>query len=291
MAAAADSHERPSPLVGAAALAGRLAAGERPVLLDVRWSLAGADRDGYRAGHLPGAGFLDLDAELAGPPGAAGRHPLPDPAVLQDALRRAGVDDGSAVVVYDERDASAAARAWWLLRWAGLADVAVLDGGYQAWVAAGLPVESGPPAKPGPGARGRPGSVTVRPGGLPTVDADGAAGLAVRPGSVLLDARAAARYRGEVEPIDPVPGHIPAAVNLPYTELLEPDGRLRPPESLAAALAAAGAGPGAPAAAYCGSGVTACLLVLAGAVAGVELALYPGSYSEWCALGRPVDTA
>src|SRR5690606_24032455 len=119
-----------------------------------------------------------LDAELAGPPGAAGRHPLPDPAVLQDALRRAGVDDGSAVVVYDERDASAAARAWWLLRWAGLADVAVLDGGYQAWVAAGLPVESGPPAKPGPSARGRPGSVTVRPGGLPTVDADGADGLA-----------------------------------------------------------------------------------------------------------------
>lgn len=290
MAAAVDSHERSSPLRGANELADRLAAGHRPVLLDVRWSLAGADRDAYRAGHLPGAAFLDLDAELAGPPGADGRHPLPPPAVLQDALRRAGVDDGASVVVYDERDASAAARAWWLLRWAGLDDVAVLDGGFAAWTAAGLPVESGTPEQAAPQAGGRRGSVTVEPGGMPTVDADGAAGLAAGPGSVLLDARAAARYRGDVEPIDPVPGHIPAAVNLPYTDLLEPDGRLRPPEVLAAALATAGARPDTPAAAYCGSGVTACLLVLAGAVAGVDLALYPGSYSQWCALGRPVDT-
>jgi thiosulfate/3-mercaptopyruvate sulfurtransferase len=284
MAAAPDSHERPSPLVGATALADRLTAGERPVRLDVRWTLAGADRDGYAAGHLPGAVFLDLDADLAGPPGVAGRHPLPDPAVLQHALRRAGVDDGAAVVVYDQRDSSAAARAWWLLRWAGLDDVAVLDGGYDAWTAAGHPVESGPAP------RVHPGSVTVRPGGMPTVQADAAAALAAVGGSVLLDARAAARYRGEVEPVDPVPGHIPGAVNLPYLDLVGPDGRFRPPEALAEALAAAGVRPGGGAAACCGSGVTACVLVLAGAVVGIDLALYPGSYSEWCALGRPVET-
>jgi thiosulfate/3-mercaptopyruvate sulfurtransferase len=283
MAAAPDSHERPSPLVGATALADRLVAGERPVLLDVRWTLAGADRDAYAAGHLPGAVFLDLDADLAGPPGSGGRHPLPDPAALQQTLRRSGIDDGAAVVVYDQHDSSAAARAWWLLRWAGLDDVAVLDGGYDGWLAAGHPVESGR------GPRVAPGSVTVHPGGMPTVQADAVAALVSEAGSVLLDARAAARYRGEVEPVDPVPGHIPGAVNLPHTELVEPDGRFRPPEALAQALAAVGVRPGTPAAASCGSGVTACVLVLAGAVAGVELALYPGSYSQWCALDRLVE--
>lgn len=273
-----------SPLISADELAGRLASRTPPVLLDVRWTLAGPDRAGYAAGHLPGAVFVDLDAELAAPPGPRGRHPLPDPEFLQDVLRRAGVHDETPVVVYGERDASASARAWWLLRWAGLSDVAVLDGGYRAWTAGGHPVEAGD--GPGP----REGTVTVRPGGMPVVDADGAAGLATGESSVLLDARAAERYRGEVEPVDPVAGHIPGAVNLPLAILQRPDGRLRPADEIAAALDASGAAAGAAAAACCGSGVTACAVVLAGEIAGRSIALYPGSYSEWCALGRDVHT-
>ncbi len=277
-----------SPLIDPDTLAERLGSASPPVLLDVRWTLAGADRDAYRAGHLPGAVFVDLDADLAGPPdqahGTQGRHPLPEPAVLQVVLRRAGVHDGTPVVVYGQQDASSAARAWWLLRWAGLTDVAVLDGGYRAWTGDGRPVQAGG----GPAARD--GTVTVRPGGMPVVDADGAASLASGAGSVLLDARAPERYRGETEPIDPVAGHIPGAANLPLAALHEPDGRLRAAEDLAAALDAAGAGPGAAAAASCGSGVTACVLVLAGELVGRRIALYPGSYSGWCALGRPVQS-
>jgi thiosulfate/3-mercaptopyruvate sulfurtransferase len=125
---------------------------------------------------------------------------------------------------------------------------------------------------------------------MPTVDADTAAGLAGGAGSVLLDARAAERYRGDVEPVDPVPGHIPGAVNLPLTEIHRPDGRLLDPADLAAALDAVGAAPDRPAAASCGSGVTACALVLAGEIVGRRIALYPGSYSGWCALDRPVET-
>lgn len=258
------------------------------MLLDVRWSLVGADRAGYLAGHLPGAVFVDLDAELAAPPGGVdgrqGRHPLPDPAALQAMLRRAGVHESTPVVVYGEQDTSIAARAWWLLRWAGLRDVAVLDGGYRAWAAAGRPVESGQGPVP------RDGTVTVRPGRMSTVDADGAAALAGDEDSVLLDARAAERYRGESEPVDPVAGHIPGAVNLPLSDIHRQDGRLLDPVELTAVLDAAGVTPGAAAAASCGSGVTACALVLAGEVVGRPIALYPGSYSGWCALHRPVET-
>ena len=275
-----------NPLIDAAELALLLSSGRSPVLLDVRWVAGRVDLHSYLAGHLPGAVFLDLDAELAAPPGLGGRHPLPKPAALQAVWRRAGIDDGASVVVYDTRDSSIAARAWWLLRWSGIVDVRVLDGGFAAWSADGArPVETGAGMLPSPG------SVTVHPGGMPTVDADGAAALARGQGT-LLDARAGARYRGEIEPLDPIAGHIPGAVNLPLTDLLTDDGTFRSAAEIDAILASSvGGAPGLSSeevAASCGSGVTACHLILAGAVTGRRIALYPGSYSGWLALGRPV---
>lgn len=276
----------------ARALAGPLS--DRPTVIDVRWKLGGPPgRDEYLAGHIPGATFLDLDAEVAGPPGPGGRHPLPDPGALQAALRRAGVRAGHPVVVYDGGDGLGAARLWWTLRWAGHPDVAVLDGGLAAWVAAGQPLEPGEVVA-------TPGDVVVNPGGMPVLDADAAAQLA-RTG-VLLDARTPVRYRGEQEPIDPVAGHIPGAVNLPASVLVDASGRLRPPADVVAAFAEAVArAPAAqasgepeavrslPVGAYCGSGVTAAQTVLALHVAGIEASLYVGSWSEWCADGsRPV---
>jgi thiosulfate/3-mercaptopyruvate sulfurtransferase len=273
-----------SPLLSVTDLAASLTADAPPVLLDVRWSLAGPPGiESYRAGHLPGAVFVDLDRDLAGPPGAAGRHPLPDPDDAQAALRRLGVRADSAVVVYDDGDASVAARAWWLLRWAGHDGVRVLDGGYAAWVAAGLPVAVGDaPAV-------TPGDVVVRPGGMPVVDADEAAALA-RAG-VLLDVRAPARFRGESEPIDPVAGHVPGAVNAPLAGNLGPDGRFLDAAGLSARFAALGVRPGVGVAAYCGSGVGAAQTVLALEVAGLPSALFAGSWSEWVAdPERPVAT-
>ena len=202
-----------------------LSGAEPPVLLDVRWRLGGPPgREDYVRGHLAGAVFLDLDADLAAPPGPAGRHPLPEPADLQRVLRAAGVRDGRPVVVYDADNGSIAARLWWLLRWAGHDRVRVLDGGYAAWVAEGRPVVTEVPAP-------APGDVTVRPGHMPVVDADGAAELA-RTG-VLLDARAPERYRGDVEPVDPKAGHVPGARNAPFAAHTGEDGRWRTPEELA----------------------------------------------------------
>jgi len=288
-----------------AALAALRAAGPAPVLLDVRWRLGGPPGlDRYREGHLPGARFVDLDRDLAGPPGAGGpagpggpagsggRHPLPSADAFQAAMRRAGVDDGWPVLVYDENDSVAAARAWWLLRYFGHQQVQVLDGGYQAWLAADEPIESGPaPAPP-------PGTFTARPGHLPLLDAAGAARVA-REG-VLLDARAAERYRGEVEPVDPVAGHIPDAVSAPTTGNLSPGGRFLDPEALRARFAGLGvpappgAGPGDGAVTtgvYCGSGVTAAHEVLALSLAGIPAALYVGSWSDWITdPARPVVT-
>lgn len=246
-----------------------------PTLLDVRWSLAGADRAAYLTGHLPGAVFLDLDAVFAGAAGPGGRHPLPEPGVLQAALRGAGVSAGRPVVVYDAGGTpptGAAARAWWILRWAGLDDVRVLDGGYAAWVAAGHAVTADRPSPP-------PGDVSVRPGGAPLVDAAGAAGLAA--GGVLLDARVSPRFRGETEPVDPVAGHIPGAVNLPAAETVDAAGRLLPADELARRFASAGVRAGRPVGAYCGSGVTAAQTVLALAAVGTDAALYVGSWSNW----------
>jgi thiosulfate/3-mercaptopyruvate sulfurtransferase len=295
------------PLTGVTALARRLAGADPPVLLDVRWRLGGPPGiAAYRAGHLPGAVFVDLDRDLAGPPGPGGRHPLPAAEAFRLAMRRAGVSGGRDVVVYDEADATAAARAWWVLRYYGHTRVAVLDGGYRAWAGAGQPVAAGEEAAPAPG------DFTARPGGMPLLDAAGAADLARH--GVLLDARAGERYRGEAEPIDPVAGHIPGAVSAPTAGNLLADGRFRPTAGLRARFGALGVAPWPSAAgqdaggavgheeagaaargkavgAYCGSGVTAAHEVLALAVAGVPAALYAGSWSDWITdPARPVAT-
>jgi thiosulfate/3-mercaptopyruvate sulfurtransferase len=274
-----------SPLVSCTELAGSLSGAEPPMLLDVRWRLGGPPgREDYDRGHLPGAVFLDLDADLAAPPGLGGRHPLPEPAGLQRALRAAGVRDGHPVVVYDADNGSIAARLWWLLRWAGHDQVRVLDGGFAAWQAEGRPVTTDVQAP-------AEGDITVRPGGLPVVDADGAADLA-RTG-LLLDARAPERYRGDVEPIDPKAGHVPGAVNAPFSAHTGADGRWHTPEELAAHFAELGVRGDRPVGAYCGSGVTATSVLLALEVAGVgdKAALYAGSWSNWSAdPERPVAT-
>ncbi|RKE21554.1 sulfurtransferase [Streptomyces sp. TLI_171] len=265
-----------SPLITVAELAAALGSDRPPVLLDIRWALGGPPgADEYAKGHLPGAHYLDLDHELADPPGPAGRHPLPDPERLATALRRAGVGADRPVVAYDAGPALSAARAWWLLRWAGHPEVRVLDGGLAAWQAAGHPLTTDTPAA-------GEGDFKVDPGHLPTVDAAGAATLA-RTG-LLLDARAGERYRGETEPVDPRAGHIPGAASAPTTENLAADGRFLPASALTARFAALGVTDPARTAVYCGSGVTAAHQVLALEVAGHPgVALYPGSWSEWSA--------
>lgn len=253
-----------------------------PVVLDVQFTLTGDGPDLYAAGHLPGAPFVDLDAVLAGEPGAGGRHPLPDPAVLQTGLRAAGVDGESRVVVYDQATSLAAARAWWVLRWAGLTDVRVLDGGLAGWQAAGGAVST-EPASP------TAGSVTVRPGSVPVLGADDAAALMDT--GVLVDARAPERYRGESEPIDPVAGHVPGAVNVPMGDLTTGEGRLRSPDELRARFAAEGIDGATVVGSYCGSGVTAAHTALALHEIGIEAAVYVGSWSHWVTdPGRPVAT-
>lgn len=254
-----------------------------PVVLDVRWRLAGAPAyDDYVAGHVPGAVFVDLDRDLAGPPGNRGRHPLPDAAAFESAMRRCGVSGESSVVVYDDADVTSAARAWWLLRYFGHDEVRVLDGGYAAWLAAGLPVTAAVPDVV-------PGDFAARPGGMPMLDADGAAAVA-RDG-VLLDARTAERFRGEREPVDPVAGRVPGAVSAPTAGNVGPDGFLLPAHALRERFAALGADGTRPVGAYCGSGVTAAQEVLALEVAGVPAALYAGSWSEWITdPSRPVAT-
>lgn len=270
-------------LIEADALVGELAAADPPTLLDVRWRLTGRPgRDDYTAGHLPAAVFIDLDGELCGPPGTGGRHPLPEPAALQRALRAAGVRGGHPVVVYDGGDGLAASRAWWTLRWAGHERVRVLHGGYPAWLAVDGPVSTVSPTPP-------EGDIVVRPGALPVLDATAAAELASG-GGVLLDVRAAVRYRGEFEPIDPVAGHIPGAVNLPTSEYVAADGRFAPVETLRARFADVGVTDEVSVGAYCGSGVTAAQAVLALHVAGIpDAGLYVGSWSNWVAdPSRPV---
>ncbi|MFI1289837.1 sulfurtransferase [Streptomyces sp. NPDC020792] len=273
-------------IISASDLASALAEPRPPVLLDVRWQLslataAGAapfdGRAAHAAGHIPGAVFVDLDRELASAPGGNGRHPLPDTEVFGAAMRRAGVSADRPVVVYDGGQGWAAARAWWLLRWTGHPDVRVLDGGLAAWEG---PLETDVPEP-------AEGDFVPKPGALPLLDADGAAALA-RSG-VLFDARAGERYRGEVEPIDPVGGHIPGAVSAPTTENAGPDGRFLPAAQLRARFTALGAADGRDVGVYCGSGVSAAHEVLALAVAGVPAALYVGSWSEWSSdPSRPV---
>ncbi len=259
-------------------------------ILDVRWRISGPPgREDYEQGHVPGAAFVDLDADLAGNPGPGGRHPLPGPAGLRTAMRRCGVSAGRPVVCYDERDSTAAARCWWTLTYFGHRAVSVLDGGMEAWRGAGGAIEFGA----GGAGSGAFGDFEPVPGHLPIVDADGAARVARAPAGVLLDARAGERYRGEVEPFDRAAGHIPGAVSAPTKDNIDATGRWRPGAELRSRFVSLGLGQdGAEAAVYCGSGVTAAHEVLAIALAGLgAAALYVGSWSEWAQdPSRPVAT-
>jgi thiosulfate/3-mercaptopyruvate sulfurtransferase len=277
----------PSPLIRPEELARQIEMGDPPVIADVRWWLAGPPgREAYGAGHVPGAQYVDLEAELTGEhraDGAGGRHPLPDTGDFTALMRRIGVSSSTPVVVYDADTALAASRLWWLLVDAGHEDVRVLDGGYAGWTALGLPVESGP------GWPVAAGSFEAHPGRLGTVDA--ATVLAAETAGeafTLVDVRAGERYRGEVEPMDPVAGHIPGALNLPSMQNVDAAGRFLGPEALAERFTAL---PEAPVL-YCGSGVTAAHTLLAMAVAGrADGVIYPGSWSDWVSdPARPVAT-
>jgi thiosulfate/3-mercaptopyruvate sulfurtransferase len=221
----------------------------------------------WEAGHIPGAAFLDVDRDLAALPGAGGRHPLPEAAAFEAAARRVGISSGSRVVAYDEAGEGGAARLWWLLRHFGHDAVAVLDGGLRGWREQGGELERGGPKHPAGDFAARP-----RPGDTATADE-----LA---GARLIDARAPERFRGEVEPVDPVAGHIPGAANVPFAELA-PQGRFPAPDELRERLGTE------PFVAYCGSGVTACVLVLAAELAGTRARLYPGGWSGWLARQQP----
>jgi thiosulfate/3-mercaptopyruvate sulfurtransferase len=247
-----------------------------PTVVDCRWRL-GSPGEGERLwieAHLPGAAHLDVDSDLSAPPGEGGRHPLPDAESFQAAARRANVRDDRRVVAYDDAASSgAAARLWWLLRHFGHADAWVLDGGIDAWRAAGGRLTSGPE-------RSAPGDFTARP----REDDVASAQELLAGGLTPLDARAGERFRGEVEPIDPVAGHIPGASSIPSAEIA-PDGRFLPADELRRRLETP-----TEAVAYCGSGISACTLVLAAEAAGLPAPrLYPGSWSEWSTRGLPVE--
>jgi thiosulfate/3-mercaptopyruvate sulfurtransferase len=250
-------------------------------VVDCRFTLTdpAAGERGYLAGHVPGAAFLDLNRELAAPPGGAhgGRHPLPDPERFAESARRAGISRGSLVVAYDEHGEGGAARLWWLLRHHGHESVAVLDGGLEAWLAAGGPLEAGAEEI-------APGDFELSAARVDDIaDAEEIERRLGDRSLTLVDARAPERFRGESEPIDAVAGHIPGARNLPFAELA-PGGAMPPPEEIQARLPES-----AELVAYCGSGVTACVLVLAAEVAGRRARLYPGSWSEWSSRGLPAD--
>lgn len=272
-----------SPLITPQELAAHLGDPEWAII-DCRTDLAnpGWGRGAYRQAHIPGALHADLEVDLSAPrTGLNGRHPLPSPADLAAVFSRWGIDAGVQVVAYDAGVDFFAARLWWSLRYLGHDLVRVLDGGYDAWQAAGLPTSAGEDSRPArrfiPHAR--PESILLAP------DVPAAARL--------IDARAPERFRGEVEPLDRVPGHIPGARSYEWRRSVGPDGRLLPASSLRAQLegALAGVSPDR-SVVYCGSGVSACHVLLAMAVAGLEGArLYPGSWSEWCAdPSRPVAT-
>jgi thiosulfate/3-mercaptopyruvate sulfurtransferase len=259
------------------------------VVCDVRHDLAKPDAWGesqYRAGHVPGAIFVHLDGDLSGPKtGTNGRHPLPSPETAAAAFGRLGIASGSQVVAYDQGGGMFAARLWWMLRWLGFDAAAVLDGGYAKWAAEGRAIETTPVAPKA--AAFTIGRVT------PTVNASGVMASLARQRLLLIDARAAERFRGETEPLDPVAGHIPGARNRPYTFNLNPDGTFKHPAFLRAEFDALLAGePHDLVVHQCGSGVTACHNLLAMEIAGINgTRLYPGSWSEWCAdPARPVAT-
>lgn len=262
-----------SPLISPDDLSGILT-DDRVRVLDVRWRLGVPDgRPAYREGHVPGAVYVDLETELAAHAGPTdGRHPLPSVEALQAAARRWGIDDGDTVVVYDDLKNLSSARAWWLLRHAGIEDVRVLDGSLRGWIASGGALETDDVVPPA-------GTVTLRYGHLDTLTIDEAAALP--DAGVLLDARAAERYRGDEEPIDPRAGHIPGALSAPTTENVDASGRFLDPSALAERFRALGATQTDRVGVYCGSGITAAHSALALTLAGYTPALYPGSWSQW----------
>jgi thiosulfate/3-mercaptopyruvate sulfurtransferase len=252
---------------------------DQVVVADVRWYLDGrSGRAVYDDGHLPGAVFVDLDRWLAGKPGpSAGRHPLPDPEVFAEGMAGLGIGDDDRVVAYDDDGGVIAARLVWLLRATGH-EAALLDGGITGYDG---PLEREPAVRPRARFTPRPWPAER----LATIDeaADAA--------SVVLDARAPERFRGEVEPVDPRAGHIPGARNLPARDNVDERGRLLPPEQLRRRFAAVGVGDGTPVISYCGSGVTACANLLALEHAGLGPGrLYPGSWSQYSATDRPAAT-
>lgn len=271
-----------SDFVSAVELNDLLTGGAPVRVIDVRWRLDRPDagHDDYLSGHIPGAVFAALDTELSTHGEASeGRHPLPSTATLQDAARRWGVRSGDTVIAYDDSRGIAAARAWWLLRQAGV-EVRVLDGGIRAWRAEGFDIATDDVSP-------EPGDVVLDPIGDDALSIDEAAAFPAS--GVLIDARAADRYRGDSEPFDPVGGHIPGARNLPEPVHFDADGKILDRETILATFAEVGVTPGTPVAAYCGSGVTAAHTALVLHEVGIEAKVFPGSWSQWSNTpGRPV---
>ncbi|WP_026551134.1 sulfurtransferase [Arthrobacter sp. H20] len=261
-------------LMDVQALRDRMTSGAQTVLLDVRWALGDPHGHGhYHSAHIPGAVYVDLEATLSGEPSAReGRHPLPGIDRLQEAARQWGINDGDVVVAYDNSGNTSAARLWWLLRWAGLDAVHLLDGGLAAWTSAGFETEGGEEQH-------CLGEVELNHGSMPVVDIDRVPEIAEH--GVLLDARADERFRGEVEPLDPKAGHIPGAVGAPTTGNLTADQRFRTPADLRRRFEALGVRDAVEIAVYCGSGITAAHQIAALEIAGYPAALYPGSWSQW----------
>lgn len=268
-----------SPLVTPGELADLLMQQTPPVILDVRYPGPGSEVDGhaqYVAGHVPTAVFLPFDGVLSGRciPGVTGRHPFPEPETFQAGMRAVGVSASRPVVVYDDWKSIAAARAWWMLCWAGHKNVRVLDGGWRAWVGSGAPVSEEDTVV-------APGDFTVSPGGRTLMDADGAARLAQH--AILIDARPADRFRGQGETIDPVAGHIPGAASLPALDLVTDQGHFLPASELITRFVALGVLGDTEVGIYCGSGIQACHVALAAQICGIcdDPAIYMGSWSEW----------
>ncbi len=254
----------------------------RCVVVDCRHDLFNPEAGpaGYRAGHIPGSFFLHQDTDLAGrKTGHNGRHPLPEREAIRDLLASLGLSDGGQLVAYDTSGGQMAVRLWWLARWIGHPEVAVLDGGLAAWQRAGGELSVAVPARP------QPGTLSLRASLAPSIDLAGVQAAIASGAPTIVDARTAERYRGEAEPIDPVAGHIPGAINRPMPENLQPDGCFKPAAVLRSEFVAL-LGQVAPAnvAHHCGSGIAGCHNVLAMELAGLGGSmLYPGSWSEWCA--------
>jgi thiosulfate/3-mercaptopyruvate sulfurtransferase len=302
-------------LISPVELAELVGSDQPPIIADVRWSLGGPPgKPDFEACHIPGAVWVDLESQLSGRPGAGGRHPLPPVAVFEQAMREVGVRRDSLVVAYDAATSQAAARLWWLLSDAGHQKVRVLNGGLAAWIAADLPTVSrtavvrrsertrsssasddeqdglqsakrserseqlntASDSEPPPPR----GDFIAHPGQRSQLNAaEIFAKLGRSDAPTLIDVRAPERYSGENEPVDPIAGHIPGAINLPSTALLKADGRFRAPAEIARCYAAAGGSDGA--VLYCGSGITASQSLLALESAGLTAAIYPGSWSDW----------